>query len=87
MELKKPYNFMYSVFGKMQYSKINWKDLAPFHKNEVLLKYIMELEEEGLVLRNKVGFSLTKKGIFWGNNIGQELATVLLDLTRNNKGV
>jgi oxygen-independent coproporphyrinogen-3 oxidase len=78
------YNFAYYVIGRLQFGNLKWSDLSPYDSYKYLRRLADELEREGLTVSNSGGFSLTKEGVFWGNNIGREFATTLADLLGPN---
>ncbi len=78
------YDFAHRVVGKLQYGRLDWADLAPFTEVRGPLRELAgRLAAEGLVQFDSSGFSLTREGVFWGNNIGREFA---LTLVRSLKG-
>lgn len=77
------YDLVHYVVGKLQFGRLEWQDLTPYNDSVCLRRLIDKLEKDGLVLTDSRGLSLTKAGIFWGNNIAREFATTLLKLLAN----
>jgi len=77
------YDFIHYVVGRLQFGRLEWRDLTPYNDSACLHRLIDKLEKEGLALTDSRGLSLTKAGIFWGNNIAREFATTLLKLLTN----
>jgi len=75
------YDFAHRVIGRLQFGRVDWADLEFLPGgSEHLHKLIKRLTTMELVQTDSRGFSLTKKGVFWGNNIGHEIATILVRL-------
>jgi len=81
------YDFAYNIIGKLQFGRLNWSDLGYLSgSSEHLHQFVDKLAAMGLVQTNSRGFSLTRKGVFWGNNIAREFATILVKLLFNKTG-
>lgn len=74
------YDLAYRTIGKLQFGKLEWADLGSLPNAKTLRSLAEALAADGLVQTDSHGLSLTREGIFGGNNIGQEFATVLVKL-------
>jgi len=75
------YDFAYNIIGKLQFGRLNWSDLEYLSSgSKHLRQFVDKLAAMGLVQTDSRGFSLTRKGVFWGNNIAREFATILVKL-------
>ena len=75
------YDFAYLLIGKLQFGRLDWADLDSLPDAKEALRPLIEaLAAGGLVKTDSHGLSLTREGIFWGNNIGREFATALVKL-------
>jgi oxygen-independent coproporphyrinogen-3 oxidase len=88
--VKEKYNIIYIILGELQYSKF---DLSIIDKclskdnNEfkIITNFIGELSNNNFAVKKGSKLKLTKKGIFWGNNIGRELTKLLIRYFQSNK--
>jgi oxygen-independent coproporphyrinogen-3 oxidase len=78
------YDFAHRLAGRLQYGRLDWADLAPLPNAEILCSLAENLTAEGLMQADSRGFSLTREGVFWGNNIGWEFATALVKLFKGS---
>jgi len=75
------YDFVHHVIGKIEFGRLDWKDLDFLHDSlDHLYQLVDKLSVLGLVQTDPHGFSLTRKGVFWGNNIAREFAAILVKL-------
>jgi len=74
------YNLAHRLVGRLQYGRLERTDLDSLPNAEALCSLAENLTAEGLMRADDHGFSLTREGVFWGNNIGREFATVLVRL-------
>ncbi|MCD6232045.1 coproporphyrinogen III oxidase family protein [Candidatus Aerophobetes bacterium] len=75
------YDIAHRLIGKLQFGQLKQVDLDFFKEDSKYLQRLTkDLVIDGLLQTHSAHFSLTRKGIFWGNNIGQEFARVLVRL-------
>jgi hypothetical protein len=75
------YDLGYYPVGRLQFGRLGWADLSSLPGLRERLRPLIEaLAADGLVELDSRGLSLTREGIFWGNNIGQEFAMALVKL-------
>ena len=78
------YDCAHRLVGRLQYGRLDWADLDSLPNAEVLCSLAENLTAEGLMQADHRGFSLTREGVFWGNNIGREFATALVKLFKGS---
>jgi len=75
------YDFIHNIIGKIEFGRLNWTDLGYLSEDsEHLRQFADKLAAIDLLQTDPSGFSLTRKGVFWGNNIAREFATILVKL-------
>ena len=75
------YDFIHNIIGKIEFGRLNWTDLGCLSEDsEHLRQFADKLAAIDLLQTDPSGFSLTRKGVFWGNNIAREFATILVKL-------
>jgi len=75
------YDFTRRLVGRLQFGRLEWADLDSLPDAKEALRSLAEaLAADGLAQTDSHGLSLTREGIFWGNNIGREFATALVRL-------
>lgn len=75
-----PYQQIHRLLGRVQFGRLDWADLDSFPAATKTVRTLAaDLTAEGLATSDQHGFRLTRDGVFWGNNIGHELATTLVD--------
>lgn len=75
------YDFAYHLIGKLQFGRLEWTDLDSSPDVRENLRSLAEsLAADSLLKTDSHGLSLTREGIFWGNNIGRGLAMALVKL-------
>lgn len=78
------YDFAHRLAGRLQYGRLDWADLDPLPNADTLCSLAENLTAEDLMRADGRGFSLTREGVFWGNNIGREFATALVKLLKGS---
>ncbi len=78
------YDFAHRLVGRLQFGRLDWADLDPLPNADTLCSLAENLTAEGLMQADDRGFSLTREGVFWGNNIGREFATALVKLFKGS---
>jgi len=75
------YDLVHRLVGRLQFGRLEWADLSSFPGLwERLRPLIEDLAADGLIKLDSQYLSLTREGIFWGNNIGREFATAPVKL-------
>lgn len=80
--LKKEYFIIDQMIYQMQKTSINLDDyslLLNINLNELLNETLELLVEEKMIIKNSNGFCLTKKGIFYGNNIIADIVKKIIE--------
>ena len=73
------YDFIYHVVGRLEFGRLDWEDLKPFPKLQNYLQPLIDtLTANRLIELDFHGLFLTRDGVFWGNNIGREFATIIM---------
>ena len=75
------YDFIHHIIGKIEFGHLDWNDLDFLRDSlDRLYQLVDKLSVLGLLQTDPHGFSLTRKGVFWGNNIAREFAAILVKL-------
>ena len=78
MEVNSYYNLIKKVIGQVQMTNIDL-DIIEDEKNKECIKNFMEeLVKENFVEKKSNKYFLTNKGIFWGNNISNEVSNLII---------
>ena len=78
MEVNSYYNLIKKVIGQVQMTNIDL-DIIEDEKNKECVKNFMEeLVKENFVEKKSNKYFLTNKGIFWGNNISNEVSNLII---------
>lgn len=78
------YDLAHRLAGRLQYGRLDRADLDSLPNAKILCSLAENLTAEGLMQADDRGFSLTREGVFWGNNIGREFATALVKLFKGS---
>lgn len=84
--LTREYNLAHRLVGRLQYGRLERTDLDSLPDAEALCSLAENLTAEGIMRADDRGFSLTREGVFWGNNIGREFAAALVRLFKAKIG-
>lgn len=68
-----------------KFSKIDISKILTEEEYDIFYKKMLEFQEKELVNIQDEVFTLTEKGIFWGNNIGSEMSSYLITKIFENK--
>jgi len=80
--LKDEYFVLDDMIYSMQKNDISFEDYDKrlgFRIEDVLDELLNEFEDEGMIIRNKNSFKLTRLGFFYGNNIIQDLINKIVE--------
>lgn len=81
------FDLTHRLVGRLQFGRLEWDDLKVFPKLQEHLRPLIEaLTTSGLIASDSHGLPLTREGIFWGNNIGQEFATKIIEFFKKEGG-
>lgn len=87
MLFKPEYKTIKKISSKPQFTKINIREIENLYTREKVEEFFNELVKEGFATKEDKIYNLTKKGIFWGNNICRELSQVAMNslIPKDNK--
>lgn len=72
------------IGGLFQFPVIEKKNIIPYLEEkeiEIFNETINKLKEKNLIVENNENYSLTRDGLFWGNNITREILVDLVEKT------
>ncbi|WP_160317197.1 coproporphyrinogen-III oxidase family protein [Oxobacter pfennigii] len=73
------YNYIYRLIGKIQFGNFDVEPAGFWEQSsDIIEAFAQQLKIEGLIVPEGYSFKLTKEGIYWGNNIANELAELLV---------
>lgn len=79
-EMNGNYNTLNKITGQIQQGQI---DTSLLRSNDKIDSFISEMIEEGFVIDLNGKYTLTTKGVFWGNNIAREFSDLVVNKFKN----
>lgn len=79
------YSTIKEISSKPQFAKINVGEIENEYTRNQVIGLFDELRDEGFAIKKDKTYNLTKKGIFWGNNICRELSEVVMNSLKSTK--
>ncbi len=80
MIFKPEYRQIKSISSKPQFTKIDTREIEEIYIRDRIQDLFNELVEERFARRDGEIYNLTKKGIFWGNNICREVSELAMKI-------
>lgn len=74
MGFKPAYGEIKTISAKLQFAKLDMREIQDDYLRTKVREFFKALAAEGFMFEKNDVYYLTKKGIFWGNNICRELA-------------
>lgn len=78
MEVNSYYDLIKMVVGQVQMANIDLNTIEDDKNREIVKNFIKELEKEDFVEKVDDKYNLTTRGVFWGNNISNEISSLLI---------
>ncbi len=79
IEVNANYDLIHYLIGQVQMGKIDTNLLEKTLPHTKVDNFLKEMKEEGMVEKKDSEYVLTTKGLFWGNNISNELSNTIIE--------